>query len=157
MEVIADTTVLSNFLLIDRLDILTGVVGNICITEMVMEEINVCVAKYILPAIDPDTFEIMDLTEDDKLLFLRLNERFGKGEASCLAVCMSRGLRILTDDPDARRYAQRTGIPVSGTIGVLVCALGKETISRSEADDLLSEMIAKGFYSPIKKLEELNL
>lgn len=157
MEVIADTTVLSNFLLIDRLDILTEVVENICVTEMVMEEINVCVAKYILPAIDPDAFVILDLTGDDKLLFLRLNERFGKGEASCLAVCMSRSLRILTDDLDARRYAQRTSIPVSGTIGVLVCAMGREIISRQEADDLLSEMIAKGFYSPVKKLEELNL
>ena len=50
----------------------------------------------------------------------------------------------------------RTGISVSGTIGVLVCAVGKKLISRQEADYLLSEMIAKGFYSPIKKLEELN-
>ena len=45
MEVIADTTVLSNFLLIDRLDILTEVVENICITEMVMEEIDQCMCS----------------------------------------------------------------------------------------------------------------
>jgi predicted nucleic acid-binding protein len=69
---------------------------------------------------------------------------------------MSRSLRILTDDLDARRYAQRTGISVSGTIGVLVYAVGKKIITRQEADYLLSAMIAKGFYSPIKKLDELN-
>lgn len=65
-------------------------------------------------------------------------------------------MRILTDDLDARRCAQRMGIPVSGTIGVLVYAVGKDMIPRQEADDLLSGMIAKGFYSPVKRLEELN-
>ncbi len=156
MEVIIDTTVLSNFLLVNRLDILTEVMGKLWTTEMVMEEINVCASKDILPATDPGRFKIIDFTEDDKLLFFRLNRRFGKGEASCLTVCMSRSLRILTDDLDARRYAQRTGISVSGTIGVLVYAVGKKIITRQEADYLLSAMIAKGFYSPIKKLDELN-
>ncbi len=156
MEVIIDTTVLSNFLLVNRLDILTEVMGKLWTTEMVMEEINVCASKDILPATDPGRFKIIDFTEDDKLLFFRLNRRFGKGEASCLAVCRSRGLRILTDDLDARRCAQRMGIPVSGTIGVLVCGVGKDIIPGQEADDLLSGMIAKGFYSPVKRLEELN-
>jgi predicted nucleic acid-binding protein len=41
------------------------------------------------------------------------------------------------------------GIPVSGTVGVLVSAVGKEIISQHEADDMLSEMIDKGFYSLI--------
>ncbi len=157
MEIIVDTTTLSNFSLINRLDILAAVIGKICTTKKVIEEIKVCTARNVLPGVDLSQVEIIDLTEDDKLLFSRLNEMFGKGEASCLAVCMSHGLKILTDDMDARKFAQRMGIPVSGTIGVLVSATGKGIISRQEADDLLSEMIDKGFYSPIKRLDELNM
>nr|MDO8082652.1 hypothetical protein [Candidatus Freyarchaeota archaeon] len=33
---------------------------------------------------------------------------------------------MLTDDLDARRYAQKFGVPVSGTIGVLVLYVGKK-------------------------------
>ncbi len=156
MEVIIDTTVLSNFLLVNRLDILTEVMGKLWTTEMVMEEINVGTVRDILPPVDQGMFEIINLSDDEKIVFSRLNKIFGKGEASCLAVCRSRGLRILTDDLDARRCAQRMGIPVSGTIGVLVYAVRKDMIPRQEADDLLSGMIAKGLYSPIKRLEELN-
>jgi predicted nucleic acid-binding protein len=157
MEIIVDTTTLSNFLLINRLDILAVVVGEICTTEQVMEEIKMCTVRNVLSEVDLSHVEIIYLTEEDKSLFSRLNEMFGKGEASCLAVCMSRDLKILTDDMDARKFAQRTGIPVSGTIGVLVSATEKGIISRMEADDLLSKMIDKGFYSPIKRLDELDL
>jgi len=157
MEVIVDTTTLSNFLLINRLEILAGVVGRICTTEQVIEELKLCSASNVLPPADLSQIEIVRLTNDEKLVLSKLNEMFGKGEASCLAVCMSRAFKILTDDLDARKFAQRTGIPVSGTIGALVSAVGKEIISKKEADDLLSEMIDKGFYSPINNIEELDV
>ncbi len=157
MEVIVDTTTLSNFLLVDRLDILIGVVGKLCTTDKVIEEIKVCIARNIVPDIEFHQIEIFVQDRDDELLFSRLKGTFGKGEASCLAVCKSRGFKILTDDLDARKYAQRMGIPVSGTIGVLVSAANKGIISIQEANDVLSEMMDKGFYSPIKRLDELDM
>ncbi len=48
------------------------------------------------------------------------------------------------------------GIPVSGTIGILVSAVRKGIIPKQEADELLSEMIDKGFYSPVKRLDEVE-
>lgn len=157
MEIIVDTTTLFNFSLINRLDILAVVVGKICTTEQVMEEIKMCTARNVLPEVDLSQVEIIYRTEEDKSLFSRLNEMFGKGEASCLAVCVSHGFKILTDDMDARKFAHRMGIPVSGTIGVLVSAIEKGIISKQEADDLLSKMIDKGFYSHIKRLDELDM
>lgn len=157
MGIIVDTTTLSNFLLISRLDILAGVVGKICTTKQVMGEIKMCSLRDVLPAADLGQIKIIGLTNSEKSVSSRLNEMFGKGEASCLAICMSRGFKILTDDLDARKFAQRMGMPVSGTIGVIVSAVGKEIISKHEADDLLSEMIDKGFYSPIKSLDELDI
>lgn len=95
MEVIVDTTTLSNFLLVNRLEILTGVVGRICTTEQVIEELKLCSARNVLPAADLSQIEIVGLTNDEKLVLSKLNEMFGKGEASCLAVCMSRTLKYL--------------------------------------------------------------
>lgn len=89
-------------------------------------------------------------------LFLELSARFGKGEASCLAVAIFRGLKILTDDLDVRKFAQRRGIPISGTVGVLVLAVLNERISRDEGNRLLSGMIDKGFYSPVKRLDDIT-
>jgi predicted nucleic acid-binding protein len=62
---------------------------------------------------------------------------------------------MLTDDLDARRLAQRKGIPVSGTIGVLVAAVRSGIISPDEGNAMLSKMIDNGYYSPFENLDEL--
>ena len=36
-------------------------------------------------------------------------ESLGKGESSCLSIAVSRDLKVLTDDMDARELAQRRG------------------------------------------------
>jgi len=72
-----------------------------------------------------------------------------------LSVAISRNFKILTDDLDARRLAQRRGIPVSGTIGVLVIAIQKGILSSDEGNAMLSKMIAKGYFSPFERLDEL--
>lgn len=138
------------------MEILSRVVGRIYTTKQVIDELKMCTSRNVLPMIDFSQIDIISLTNDEKLVFSRLNEMFGRGEASCLAICMSRHFKILTDDLDARKFAQRMGVPVSGTIGVIASAVGKEIISKAEADDLLSEMINNGFYSPIKSLGELD-
>ncbi|MGR3317120.1 MAG: DUF3368 domain-containing protein [Candidatus Anammoxibacter sp.] len=51
--------------------------------------------------------------------------------------------------------AQRVGIPVSGTIGVLILAIEKGMISLEEGNRFLFSMIERGFYSPCEKLDEL--
>jgi predicted nucleic acid-binding protein len=40
----------------------------------------------------------------------------------------------LTDDKDARKLAQRRGVPVSGTIGVLIEAVREGLLSPEEAN-----------------------
>ncbi|MCW7070572.1 MAG: DUF3368 domain-containing protein [Methanophagales archaeon] len=80
----------------------------------------------------------------------------GKGESSCLSIAISRDLKVLTDDRDARRLAQRRGVPVSGTIGVLVEAVREGLLSIEEANTMLSDMIEKGYFSPFETLDELT-
>ena len=62
---------------------------------------------------------------------------------------------VLTDDEDARKLAQRRGAPVSGTIGVLVEAVRERLLSIEDGNTMLSDMIEKGYFSPVEILDEL--
>lgn len=151
---IADTTVISNFALINRFDVLKNTI-KVCTTEEVVEELRICAEKGIFK-FDFD-IEIISMNDEERMTFFRLTEKFGRGEASCLAIGMHRKVSILTDDFDARKFAQRTGVPVSGTIGVLVNAIERRIISKGEGNELLHRMIKKGFYSPFETLDRLLL
>lgn len=151
---IADTTVISNFALINRIDVLKNTIKAFT-TEEVVEELRICAEKGIFE-FDFD-IEIISMNDKERLTFFRLTEKFGRGEASCLAIGMHRKVSILTDDFDARKFAQRTGVPVSGTIGVLVNAIERGIISKGEGNELLHRMIKKGFYSPFETFDRLLL
>lgn len=154
-RVITNATILSNFILVKRWDILQKVIVNLCTTFEVVEEINFGVERGVLPATELSRIEVLKLNLEEREVFRRLNERLGRGESSCIAVAMTRGFKMLTDDLDARKYAQKFGIPVSGTIGVLVLALDKEVITKKYGNYLLSEMIKMGFYSPVESLDDV--
>jgi predicted nucleic acid-binding protein len=79
----------------------------------------------------------------------------GKGESSCLSIALSRNVKVLTDDMDARKLAQRRGVPISGTIGVLVEAVREGLLSIAEGNITLLDMIEKGYFSPFETLDEL--
>ena len=55
-------------------------------------------------------------------------------------------MKVLTDDSDARKMANILGVPVSGTIGVLVRCVKKDIISKEDGNLILKEMIEKGFF-----------
>ncbi len=152
---IADTTVISNFALINRLDVLVTTI-ELSTTEEVVEELKVCVQKGIFK-LDFNKMKIISMTRQERIAFFGLINRFGRGEASCLAIGMHRKARIFTDDFDARKVAQRTGIPVSGTIGVLIKAIEKESITKDEGNELLHGMIENGFFSPLETLGKFFL
>ena len=91
----------------------------------------------------------------EEFLFRLFSESLGKGESSCLSIAILRELKVLTDDMDARKLAQRRCVPVSGTIGVLVEAVRENLLSIEEGNTMLSEMIEKGYFSPFETLDEL--
>ena len=62
---------------------------------------------------------MLKLREEEMELYNSLRVKLGKGEASCLAIAKNRNMKFLTDNSDARKFANILGIPVSGTIGVI--------------------------------------
>ena len=154
MLLIADTTVISNFAYANRLDILKGI-GNTCSTVEVMDELQVANRNGVLKIGFSELFiEILQMDEYEMDTFIRLSSKFGRGEASCLAIALHRKASILTDDLDARRFAQRGNISVSGSIGIFVKAVENGQISREHGNHLLHLMISNGFYSPVETLNQ---
>jgi predicted nucleic acid-binding protein len=72
-----------------------------------------------------------------------------------LAVALARDGILFSDDRDARRYAQRLGIPFSGTVGILVLLMKEGHLTLDQADLLLQTMIRTGYYSPVGSLKDI--
>ena len=155
--VVADNTVLSNFALIGREDILAKLFENTFFTtEEVLEELKLGEQRNVLPKRDWQWIRVLKIeVSQEEFLFRLFAEMLGKGESSCLSIAISRDLKVLTDDKDARKLAQRREVPVSGTIGVLVEAIREELLSIEEGNTMLSDMIEQGYFSPFETLDEL--
>ena len=95
---------------------------------------------------------MLDLTPDETEYMLRLGHRMGAGERSCLAVAASRGALLATDDGIARQYARRAGIPVIGSVGILIRNIQVSDLSLNKAQVLLETMIWGGHRPPIRRL-----
>lgn len=68
-----------------------------------------------------------------------------RGEAAVLALAAERGARlVIFDDLDARQYAQRLRLTVTGTVGILVAAKKKGLIDVIEP--LLTDLRNNGMY-----------
>jgi len=156
MLLLLDNTVLSNFALVGRIDLLTiAAESRIATTPQVIKEFSEGVTLGRLPRTGLDWLEIVSLEGEEVAHFQNLIGRVNAGEAACLAVAINRAGRILTDDRDARRLAAQFKVPVSGTLGVLLRLVENQNLTFTEANDLLGKMIAFGYRSPVKKLEDL--
>jgi len=155
--VVADNTVLSNFALIEREDILAKLFKDtLFTTEEVLEELKQGEYRNVLPERDWQWIKVLKKeSSKEEFLFRLFAESFGKGESSCLSIAISRDLKVLTDDKDARKLAQRREVSVSGTIGVLVEAVREELLSIEEGNTMLSDMIEQGYFSPFEALDGL--
>jgi predicted nucleic acid-binding protein len=155
--VVADNTVLSNFALIGREDILAKLFENMFFTtEEVLEELKLGEQRNVLPKRDWQWIGVLKTeSSQEEFLFRLFVESLGKGESSCLSIAISRELKVLTDDEDARKLAQRRGVPVSGTIGILAEAVRERLLSIEDGNTMLSDMIEKGYFSPVEALDEL--
>jgi predicted nucleic acid-binding protein len=154
--ILLDTTVLSNLARIGRLDLLRLALPDAVTTPQVLAELEVGRESGYLSAGAGEWPPAVNLAPQEEARLVGLRSILGDGEASCLAVLLERGGALFSDDLDARRYAQRHGIPVSGTLGVLVFLVEQGHLSLGQADDCLRQMIALGYRSPVVSLAVLR-
>lgn len=166
MKVIANTTIISNFAAVGRLDILRDLLGQLFITTEVYAEIQDGLAEgyefyagielHMSLFIPDGWLHLTSLQDDEEFrIFSTMPAALHRGEASCLAVAVRREMAFLTDDARARAVAHGLHVLVSGTLGVLVSAVKEKLLTLETADSLLNQMIQAGYRSPHGTLVEL--
>jgi predicted nucleic acid-binding protein len=149
-----DTTLLSNFARIGQIDLLETLLPEAMTTPQVLAELDEGEAMGWLPESDWEWLGVVTLSANEQTHFERIRDVLGDGEASCLAVAHARNGTIITDDRDARRYARRLGVAISGTLGVLALLVKIQILTLPEAEGVLQAMIEQGYYSPANSLTE---
>lgn len=157
-----DTVTLSNFLLSESMYLIENrYTQKAIITDQVLDELSAGYIKYpVLKTIDAfieeKVFSICNMSQKERRVYVELNGQLGKGEASCIAVADKQGWVVVTDDKAARRVCTQIGVAVTGTIGIIKANLLDGRISASQANIILQKMTDFGFYSPVRKIDDLT-
>ena len=131
MIVVSDTSAVTALLQVGRIDLLRELYGEVFIPEAVRDEL--ARSHSSLP-----TFlrceHVLNMPEVRRLL-----AEIDLGEAEAIVLAKERHADVLLiDDLDARRVAQREGVPFIGLLGVLV--QGKQAGRVSSVRNLTAEL-----------------
>jgi len=153
--ILADTTVLNNFAQARRPDLLRLAYPNLAAPRVVREELARGERLGLVLRGDWSWLNLLDLTDGEKSRVTDFERLLQAGEAACLAIAEARDGTVLTDDGSARRVAASMHLETSGTIGALVRLERKGVITFPLGDSLLTEMVSRGYRSPIRSLREV--
>lgn len=138
--VVSNTSPLINLAGIGQLAILPQLYGNIWIPELVLAEYQ---AKR--SAGDPDLLSLPWLTVQPVAVdpALRALRSLGAGEAAVIALAQTHQAQlVILDDKRARQVAHQRGLPVAGTLGVLLAV--KRLNLLPAIQPLIDDMVAQG-------------
>lgn len=112
--IVSDTSCLILFYKIGELDLLKKLYGKLHITDTVLKEFNQPVPNWI---------EIVQLKTD---VHKGLSGYLDAGEATSIAFALEHGGSLLIiDEIKGRKAAKEMGIPVTGSLGVLIASKNK--------------------------------
>jgi predicted nucleic acid-binding protein len=137
-------------------DLLRRALPNAATTPQVIAEQKVGMAAGRLVTCDWDWLEVAQLPSSEEADLGRVRLMLNDGEPFSIAVDLGRNGGLFSDDRDARRYARRHKLSVSGTLGVLSLLVRAGHITVTEADDCLQQMIAHGYRSPVTSVIDLR-
>lgn len=155
-----DTVTLSNFALPGRLDLLIARYGpRAMITPQVQDEIaDGIVAGYselreVETAVAGGEFTgAGGFSAEERDIYRERLRTLSAGEASCVTLAQTRGGVVATDDRTARNCCFDSGVPFTGTIGILKACVRDDALSLQEADDVLRATTGAGYHSPVRRI-----
>ena len=154
--ILLDNTVLSNFALVNRTDLVLRLwAAAACTTSAALLEYEAGAAGGILPPAAWASLSVVALTAEETAFAAHLPPRLGAGERTGLAVAVHRQGLLATDDLDARHAARQHGVSTTGTLGILVLGVRRGYLTHGQANTLLAGMIAAGYRSPLDSLDPL--
>lgn len=141
MIVVSDTTPLSELAKVGQLVLLPNVSGRIIIPGEVYNELTAATDPAITAVLSEKWIEVRQVIDTQKVLALRTTTKLGLGECNAIILAEELGAtRLLLDDLAARKEAQRRGLPIIGTVGIVLIAkqLGLIPNIKQVLDDLIA-------------------
>lgn len=121
-EIICNTSLLQYLHQLGRLDVLQRLTGTLIVPITVAAELAEGRQRGVEVS-DPDALPWIMLREPRSQAVLPLMIDLGPGETAVLALALeSRDAVVILDDGLARRHAERLGLRLTGTLGILVDA-----------------------------------
>ena len=141
--VIADAGPLIAFARLHQIGLLPQIFDRVFVTDAVFAE---CAGRADFPesplireAVDKRQLELCTAPD-----FSAFAQKIDVGEASSIAVAIDYGCGVLMDDKAGRTMAANAGVPVIGTVGVLVLAKRKGMVPL--VMPLLEELVSSGYF-----------
>jgi predicted nucleic acid-binding protein len=141
--VVANNTPLVALWVLGRLDLLRELYGEVWIPPAIQDEFVATETALRLAALqNAPWIKVVPLSNPQRSrVYVGLDE----GEADVLTLAEECSARlVIMDELRGRRYAQRLGLPLTGTLGLLL--LGKEKGLISQLAPLLAELQNAGLY-----------
>jgi len=166
MNIIVNTTVISNYCSVGQLQLLPLLWERLYISDQVWTEIQTGFAQgyhfyagieqIIFPFVDKGWLHLTALNLPEEFrLFGQLLTTLHDGEASSIAIAHYREWTFLSDDKAARTACTQLNVPVSGTIGILLSLVKHNHLNSVQADGILQQMIEMGYRSPVHSLSQI--
>ena len=143
---IVDSSVLINFLGIDRADLLAGPASQALVTEHVVAEITGDYPEQLQAltrALEAGTLRVLSVNDPNELaeiaaLRRSTGNRLGIGECSAIIAASARGLQIAIDDGAAIKHIRRAlpGLQIHTTKDLMVAMVRGERLSVEDADSI---------------------
>ena len=155
---VLNTTVLSNFAQVDRVELLLNLPRLVTVNN-VQEDLTRGTETHLhlerALAVLEDEIPVVAPSAPAENLEKELLETLNPGEAQALAVAEATDGILLTDDGDARGAAKRRDVALTGSIGLLVRFVEDGHISAETADEYLKRWIDEGgFRSPARHFNQ---
>ena len=144
MRVVSNTTPISELFKIGRLDLLRLVYGHLLIPEVVAHELRGAQTWPGLTRVVDQIpwISVCPLVHTDAPQRLRVRyPTIHEGEAATMVLAREIGAnRILLDDKRARQAAHSEGLPLIGTVGIVLLACRLQRISAVEGQHILDRL-----------------
>ncbi len=142
MVVVANSTPLIALSKLGLFELLKEYFGEVAIPKEVYDEV-ITRGDDLFGAKEVSTSKWIKIIEPrNKLAVDSLSVHLGKGEAEAIILAKEKNTLLLIDDKDGRTMAANLGVPVTGTVGLLMLAAedGKVDLKKT-----LDELMASGF------------
>ncbi len=142
MVVVANSTPLIALSKLGLFRLLKEYFGEVSIPKEVYEEVVIQGGDLFGAKEVSNSKWIKVIEPENRIAVDSLSMHLGKGEAEAITLAKEKNTLLIIDDKDGRTMAANLGVPVTGTVGLLMLAAENGKIDLKKT---LDELIASGF------------